>query len=314
MPEGINSVTLTVPPDSAGARIDKFIADSPAGLSRSFVQKLLDEGLVSVSGKVAHASTKLKSGDTVAFTIPAPKPAQVLPENIPLDVVYEDDDIIVINKPAGMVAHPAAGHFTGTLVHALLEHCMGNLSGVGGELRPGIVHRLDKDTTGLIVAAKNDRAHQSLTNQLSERAMSRVYVAVVKGSPKQAEGVVEANIGRHPKQRKKMAVLKRGGRPAATKYRVTQNLGKASVVELSLLTGRTHQIRVHMQSINCPVAGDQDYARSGGGYPIKRQALHAWRLKLVHPVSGEHMEFSAPLPEDMTQLIKFLGGNPEPYL
>jgi 23S rRNA pseudouridine1911/1915/1917 synthase len=308
--------TLSVPPEAAGARIDKFLADALAHLTRSRLKKLFEEGYVLLNGAVAKPSAKVKDADSLSVEIPETTPMSATPEDIHLDVVYEDADIIIINKPAGMVVHPAVGHFTGTLVHALLGHCGASLSGVGGVERPGIVHRIDKDTTGLIAVAKNDEAHLALTRQLAERTLSRTYIAVVKGSPKQPEGAVDANIGRHPKDRKKMAALKTGGRMAVTKYKTLQTLQKlqkASVLEVTLVTGRTHQIRVHMAHINCPVIGDPDYSREGK-YPIRRQALHAWKMKLTHPRTGEAMEFTSPIPKDMVELIKSLGGDPAPYL
>jgi len=305
---------MIVSENAAGARMDKFLADSGIGLTRSRAQKLIDDGQVTVNGAVALShSIKLQAGDEVHVTIPAPKPPEnVAPEDIPLDVLYEDDDLIVVNKSAGMVTHPAAGHSGGTLVNALLRHCK-NLSGIGGVARPGIVHRLDKDTSGALIAAKNDAAHLSLSSQLKDRTMSRTYVAVVKGRPKKDEGVIDANIGRHPFHRKKMAALKEGGRPAVSHYKVAQELEGASVVEVSLMTGRTHQIRAHLLSINCPVAGDPVYSRGAGKFPIKRQALHAWKVKFVHPATGRQMEFAAPLPDDMAELIRSLKGDPSPY-
>jgi 23S rRNA pseudouridine1911/1915/1917 synthase len=308
--------TLNVPPEAAGGRVDKFLADALPHLTRSRQKKLFDEGRILLNGAQAKPSVKVKSGDSVEVEIPAVTPISAQPEDIHLDVVYEDADIIVINKPAGMVVHPAVGHFTGTLVHALLSHCGSSLSGIGGEERPGIVHRIDKDTTGLIAVAKNDEAHLALSRQLAERTLSRTYIAVVKGSPKTPEGAVDANIGRSHGDRKKMAILKTGGRVAVTKYKTLQTLQtvrKASVLEVSLVTGRTHQVRVHMAHINCPVIGDPDYSRDGK-YPIRRQALHAWKMKLVHPRTGEAMEFTAPLPKDMAELIKSLGGDPTAYL
>lgn len=308
--------TLSVPPESAGTRFDKFLADALPNLTRSRQKKLFDDGRILLNGAQVKPSAKVKSGDLVEVEIPSVTPISAQPEDIHLDVVYEDADIIVINKPAGMVVHPAVGHFTGTLVHALLSHCGSSLSGVGGEERPGIVHRIDKDTTGLIAVAKNDEAHRELSRQLAERTLSRTYIAVVKGSPKTPEGVVDANIGRSHGDRKKMATLKTGGRMAVSKYKTLQTLQtvrKSSVLAVSLVTGRTHQIRVHMAHINCPVIGDPDYSRDGK-YPIKRQALHAWKMKLTHPRTGEALEFTAPIPKDMADLIKSLGGDPAPFL
>ncbi len=304
---------MKVSQEQAGERLDRYLTAAELGLTRARIKKLIDDGRALVNGVVAKASMKLKGGEEVTLDIPEPKPLDLLPEKIDLDIVYEDKDIVVVNKPAGMVTHPAVGHSSGTLVHALLAHCT-DLSGIGGVTRPGIVHRLDKDTSGLIVAAKNDGAHLALSSQLESRELSRIYIAIVKGYPKPASGVVEGNIGRHPRHRQKMAVLKEGGRASVSRYKTLQELEGASVVEVSLETGRTHQVRVHMQSINCPVLGDPVYSRGVGKYPIKRQALHAWRMKLVHPSTGDTMEFKAQLPDDMAKLIIALNGDPEPLL
>lgn len=306
---------MIVTAESAGQRIDRFLAGAGLGLTRSRAQKLIAGGFVKRDGEtVRSASEKVREGDEIDVFIPPPEPpSMALPEKIPLDVLYEDGDVIVVNKPPGMAAHPSAGHRGGTLVNALLAHCE-RLSGVGGVARPGIVHRLDKGTSGVIVAAKNDEASLSLSAQLKDRTMSRTYVAVVRDAPREDEGVIETRIGRHPRDRKKMAVLKEGGRGAVSRYRVAQRLSGASVVEVSLMTGRTHQIRVHMLHINCPVAGDPVYSRGKDRLPIKRQALHAWKIRFVHPRTGETMEFFAPLPEDMARLIRALGGDPSPYL
>jgi 23S rRNA pseudouridine1911/1915/1917 synthase len=247
------------------------------------------------------------------MVIPAPIPLDVTAENIPLTILYEDDDVIVVDKPAGMVTHPSAGHLSGTLVNAILGHCRHTLSGVGGVMRPGIVHRLDRDTSGAIIIAKNDFAHEHLAAQLKSRKLSRTYVAVVKGGVKTAEGIIDAPIGRSHADRKKMGV-REDGREAVSLYRVTQKVNKASVVEVSLKTGRTHQIRVHMLYLGYPVAGDAVYGRSAGGFHIKRQALHAWRLTFVHPRTGADVTVTAPLPNDMVALIKSLGGDPAAYL
>lgn len=304
---------MIVLPEGAGQRLDKYLAESSPGLTRSRIQKLIEQGRVRINGEPARsASRKLKEGDEVEVSMPPPEPpGKAEAEEIPLGVVYEDGDVVVVNKPAGMVTHPSAGHSSGTLVNALLAHCK-DLSGVGGVERPGIVHRLDKDTSGLIIAAKNDKAHLSLSAQLKDRTLSRTYVAVVKGTPKKAEGVIKARVGRHPAHRKKMAVLKDGGRLAVSHYRVAQKLAGASVVEVSLETGRTHQVRVHMQSLGHPVIGDTLYSR-GGKYPIKRQALHAWKLMFKHPRTGEVIKLAAPIPADMEKLIRALGGDPSAY-
>ncbi len=295
-----------------GIRVDKFLSESLPDLSRSRIQKLLVDGHITLNGEKTRPSHKLKVGDVLEVTIPEPTLSTVEPEDIDLDVLYEDDQIIVINRPSGMVVHPAAGNWTGTLVGALLGRGSG-LSGVGGVMRPGIVHRLDKETSGVIVVAKNDHAHTSLSDQLKDRTMSRNYLAVVKGRVKTESGEIDKNIGRSRHNRKKMAVMNEGGRSAITRYRVLQELEAATLVEVTLKTGRTHQIRVHMLSINHPVVGDEIYGRPGFG-GIKRQALHAWKLRLRHPTSGDEMDFRTPIPSDMIELLEELGGDPKPYV
>ncbi|HEB71036.1 MAG TPA: RluA family pseudouridine synthase [Nitrospirae bacterium] len=305
---------MIVSPDNEGERVDSFVASQTSGLSRSRIQKLLNQGLVAVNGEKAKASRKLKSGDEVSVTIPEPAPLDMAAEKIALDIVYEDDHIIVINKEAGMVVHPSAGHQSGSLVNALLGYGV-KLSGIGGVARPGIVHRLDKETSGLIVVAKNDVAHQSLSDQLKDRSLTRVYIAVVRGILKSGEGIIETNIGRHKIHRKKMAVLEEGGKKAVTFYKVIQPLKGGALVEVKLGTGRTHQIRVHMKSIHCPVMGDKTYGpKNVKSYLINRQALHAWKLALVHPAGGREMNFTAPPPEDIVALIRKTGGDPSIYL
>lgn len=304
---------MIVSPDDAGGRVDVFIASQKSGLSRSRIQKLISQGLVAVNGETARASRKLKPGDDVSVTIPELAPLELVAEKIALDIVYEDDHIIVINKPAGMVVHPSAGHPSGSLVNALAGRGV-KLSGIGGVARPGIVHRIDKETSGLLVVAKNDVAHQSLSNQLKDRSLTRIYLAAVNGSPKQDQGVIEAQIGRHKVHRKKMAVVKQGGKKAVTSYKVIQALKGGALVEVKLDTGRTHQIRVHMKSIHCPVMGDKTYGPKGKSDPIKRQALHAWKLALIHPENGRKLSFTAPLPEDIVALIRKTGGDPSIYM
>ena len=304
---------MIVRPEQTGERVDSFLASEVEELSRSRIQKLISDGLVTVNGVRVKASAKLAEGDEVDITIPDAEPSELIPENIPLDIVHEDGDIIVINKSTGMVVHPSVGHSTGTLVHALLGHSH-DLSGIGGIMRPGIVHRLDKDTSGLIVIAKNDHAHRELSQQLRERKLSRVYVAVVKGFLKETEGVIETRIGRHQRHRQKMAVLDAGGRDAVTMYKVTQELDRHSVLEVKLSTGRTHQIRVHLAYINNPVVGDATYGRKEKPALIKRQALHAWKLKLVHPSSGQELDFTSSIPADIEALITKLGGDPAPFM
>ena len=318
--------SFEVPAEFAGERLDKALAAGLPGLSRSRVQALLEQGCVRESGRtVTEPSLRVKLGQTFDVFIPEAEPAQPEAQDIPLDVVYEDEDVLVIDKPAGLVVHPAAGNPDNTLVNALLAHCGDSLSGIGGVKRPGIVHRLDKDTSGLMVVAKNDRAHHALTEQFSGRSLSRTYQALVWGVPSPKEGRIEGNIGRSTADRKKMAVVTGGGKHAATRYRVVKAFGTAmSLVECVLETGRTHQIRVHMAHIGHPVVGDPLYGkgragRAGGkhasalpepprslfvGFP--RQALHAVALSFVHPRKGESVRFQTGLPADMRHLIDTL--------
>ncbi len=307
--------TVEVPRGKGGERLDKVLADALSGddISRARVQALLGDGRVSLVGKTAGpllARHKVKEGDKYIVVVPAPISAIPEPEDIALDIIYEDDDVIVLDKPPGMVVHPAAGNAAGTLVNALLFHCQGSLSGIGGVVRPGIVHRLDKGTGGLMIAAKNDGAHHSLATQFSEHRMERAYFALVWGVPMPGEGEIEGNIGRSPGNRKKMAVLKRGGKEAKTHYRVIKAFGTgASLVECVLATGRTHQIRVHMASIGHPVMGDPVYG--GGGSAARKQlsltvkqavdklghqALYAYKLGFLHPKSKEKMLFERKMP------------------
>ena len=296
-----------------GERVDSFLARMSASddepLSRSAAAKLCDEGRVTVSGKNVKKNYLLRDGETVVVVRPEPLPDEVVPEDIPLDVIYEDADIIVINKPKGMVVHPAPGNMTGTLVSALLYHCGSSLSGIGGVQRPGIVHRIDKDTSGLLVVAKNDVAHRSLSEQIALHTAYRRYIALCVGSPKEDVGRVDAPIGRHPVDRKKMAIVA-GGREAVTHFTVKERFHGISLIECKLETGRTHQIRVHMSSIGHPVLGDTVYggdkcraAKLHSKY-ISGQALHAYRLELDHPRTGQRMSFEAPLPENMAHLIE----------
>ena len=297
----------------AGERVDSFLArmsaeeDEP--LSRSAAAKLCEDGRVTVGGKNVKKNCILREGETVVVVRSEPLPDEVVPENIPLDVIYDDADIIVINKPSGMVVHPAPGNMTGTLVSALLYHCGSSLSGIGGVQRPGIVHRIDKDTSGLLVVAKNDNAHRSLSEQIALHTAYRRYMALCVGSPREESGTVDAPIGRHPVDRKRMAIVA-GGREAVTHWTVRERFHGKSLIECKLETGRTHQIRVHMSSIGHPVLGDTVYggdrcraAKEHAKY-ISGQALHAYRLELDHPRTGERMSFEAPLPENMTRLIE----------
>ena len=298
----MEATILTATPEQAGQRLDAFLAQALPELTRSAAQRLIAEGLVTVDGKAPAKSLKLSGGETVAVTVPEPEEAQALPEDIPLDVVYEDDDVIVVNKPVGMVVHPAPGHSGGTLVNALLHHCGDSLSGIGGELRPGIVHRIDRDTSGLIIAAKNDFAHQALSAQLQDHSLCRTYEAVVIGNLREDSGTVNAPIDRNPKDRKKMAVVK-GGREAVTHYEVIRRYRGYTLVKCKLETGRTHQIRVHMAYIGHPLAGDIVYGNKSDKSGIEGQCLHAARLEFIHPDTGENVAVEAELPKYFKDFI-----------
>ena len=296
---------LTAGPEAAGERLDSFLAARLPGLTRSAAARLIETGQVLVDGKPARKSAKLAGGETVEVTLPDPEPADALPQDIPLDVVYEDDDVIVVNKPSGLVVHPAPGHPDGTLVNALLHHCGGSLSGVGGELRPGIVHRIDRDTSGLIIAAKNDAAHQALAAQLADHTLARTYEAVAAGSFREDAGTVDAPIGRCLSDRKKMAVVPNGKR-AVTHWEVLERFPGYTYVRCRLETGRTHQIRVHMAHLGHPIYGDTVY---GGKKPVPGltgQCLHAVGLRFVHPRTGETVELSCPLSGEFQALLEKL--------
>ena len=295
---------LTLTADREGERLDAFLARSVPGLTRSAAQKLLEDGAVTLSGRPGKKNDRTVVGIEVSVTLPDPEPLDVLPQNIPLDVVYEDDDVIVVNKPVGMVVHPAPGHPDGTLVNALLYHCGSSLSGINGVLRPGIVHRIDRDTSGLIIAAKNDRAHLALAAQLQDHTLARVYEAVAVGSLKEDSGTVDAPIGRHPVDRKKMAVDRKNGRPAVTHWSVLARYPGYTRVECRLETGRTHQIRVHMASIGHPLLGDVVYGSKKPFPGLAGQCLHAKRLRFLHPSTGEPVEVECPLPQWFTDVLK----------
>ncbi|MGI6316757.1 MAG: RluA family pseudouridine synthase [Christensenellales bacterium] len=299
----MRTLRLIPAPEDAGTRLDAWLA-AHTELSRSRAAALLADGCITVNGAPAKASLRLSGGEVILCALPEAVPMEARPEAISLDIVYEDEAILIINKPRGMVVHPAAGNTTGTLVNALLYHCH-NLSGIGGVLRPGIVHRIDKDTTGLLAVAKNDEAHRVLAAQLENRSMFRRYTALVEGALKPEEGEVEAPIGRNPADRKSMAVVQRG-KPAVTHWQVLQRFPDYTLVACRLETGRTHQIRVHMKSLGHPVAGDPIYGSKKNPLRAPGQLLHAEKLTLRHPITGEQMTFQAPLPEDFRQILDAL--------
>ena len=292
---------LIITENEAGQRADVGLA-SMLELTRSNMQKLLDEGRAVRGSKVLKSNYKLKLGEEITVTLPEPQPLDVQPENIPLDIIYEDEDVVVVNKARGMVVHPAAGNYTGTLVNALLYHCK-NLSGINGVIRPGIVHRLDKDTSGIMICAKNDAAHVSLSQQIQAKTAKRTYLAVVRGNIKTDSGIIETQIARDKNDRKKMAVVKEGGRDAVTEYEVLERFGKYTIVRCKLRTGRTHQIRVHMEYLGYPLVGDPKYSPMKTPFSIKGQALHSQTLEFTHPRTGERLHFEAPLPEDMHKIV-----------
>ncbi len=290
--------------DAAGERIDRFLADELSDRSRSFLQKLIKEQDVKVNDKPVKTSYRLVLGDLVSIHFPEPEKPDIAAEDIPLDILYEDGDIIVVNKPKQMVVHPAPGHYSGTLVNALLYHCRDNLSGINGELRPGIVHRIDMDTTGSLVVCKNDTAHQSLSAQLKEHSIHRVYEAVVHGRFKEDKGRIDSPVGRHPTERKKMSTQTKNGRAAVTHYEVLERFDEFTYIRCRLETGRTHQIRVHMASIGHPLLGDSVYGPKKCPFPkLQGQTLHARTLGFIHPGTGEYAEFHAPLPEYFTDIL-----------
>lgn len=293
--------TVTAEAEDAGTRADVFLA-AKLGVSRSNMQKLLEDGRVKRGEKIIKANYKVRAGEMFVVDIPEPEPIEAVPENIPLYIIYEDDDVVVLNKARGMVVHPAPGNYTGTLVNALLYHCS-NLSGINSAIRPGIVHRLDKDTSGIMIVAKNDAAHISLSQQIQSKTAVRTYLAVVRGNIKTDSGTIETQIARDKTDRKKMAVVKEGGRDAITDYEVLERFGKYTLVRCKLRTGRTHQIRVHMEYLGYPLVGDPKYSPMKTPFGIKGQALHSHTLEFTHPRTGECMKFEAPLPEDMHKII-----------
>ena len=299
----MDEIVIVVPEAFSGQRIDKALS-SLTEYSRSHIQKILDDGEVTVNLKVVSKGYKLSAGDEVSFVPPEPVEIEAKPENIPLDVVYEDDDLLVVNKPRGMVVHPAAGNYNGTLVNALLYHCGDSLSGINGVIRPGIVHRIDKDTSGLLIVAKNDFAHEKLAAQIKEHSFKRQYRTVVHGKFRELNGTVDAPIGRSPKDRKKMCVTQKNSRSAVTHYEVISQGDKFSFLKVTLETGRTHQIRVHMSHIGHPVAGDMVYGPKNGVVSLNGQCLHAGLIGFNHPRDGRYIELEAELPEYFKGFLK----------
>ncbi|MBR5535261.1 MAG: RluA family pseudouridine synthase [Clostridia bacterium] len=287
-------------------RCDKYVAENLEGVSRSYIKNLFDDGKITVNGQVKSASYKLKAGDVIEFTLPEAEEIDAFPEDIPLDIVYEDEELLVINKERGMVVHPAPGNGSGTLVNAVLYHCKGNLSGINGKMRPGIVHRIDKDTTGLLVVAKTNDAHMFLSDQLGDRSLSREYYALVHGNIKEDEGRVDAPIARSENDRKKMTVTCKNSREAITDFFVEERFGLYTLVRCKLKTGRTHQIRVHMKHIGHPIAGDKTYGVKKEEFNLTGQLLHAGKIGFIHPKSKEKVQYEAALPEDFKKVLDIL--------
>lgn len=302
----MDPISLLTAPEDAGTRLDSFLAASLPELTRSAAARLIETGQVAVNGRPAVKSGRLSGNETVCVVLPDPEPVEAVPQDIPLDVVYEDRDVIVVNKPSGLVVHPAPGHPDGTLVNALLYHCGESLSGIGGALRPGIVHRIDRDTSGLIIAAKNDAAHQALSAQLQDHTLARTYEAIVIGNLREDAGTVDAPIGRHHTDRKKMAVVDRGGKSAVTHWEVLERFPGYTYIRCRLETGRTHQIRVHMAYIGHPILGDTVYGAKKSVAGLTGQCLHAVGLRFLHPRSGEAVELSCPLDPEFTAVLEKL--------
>jgi hypothetical protein len=292
--------------ESKDLRLDVFLKQNIEEISRTYIQKLIKDGYANVNGTVPKTNYKVNAGDKVCLNVPETEEPDIVAQEMPLDIVYEDDDVILINKPKGMVVHPASGHYTGTLVNGLMHHCKDNLSGINGVLRPGIVHRIDMDTTGILIACKNDVAHQKISEQLKEHSITRRYRALVYGVIKEDEGVVNAPIGRHPIDRKKMAINPKNGKSAITHYRVLERFREYTYIECELETGRTHQIRVHMASLHHPLVGDQVYGPEKNPFHLQGQCLHAMVLGFVHPRTHEYMEFCTDLPQYFSELLKKL--------
>ena len=299
----MEQLEFMISPEESNTRIDKYLSEQLEGTSRSYIQKLIENGQVSVNGKAVKSNYKLRADDVLSVEIPEPEELKVEAEEIPLSVLYEDEQLLVVDKPKGMVVHPAAGHYNGTLVNALLYDCKDQLSGINGVMRPGIVHRIDRNTTGALVVCKTDLAHQSLAEQLKVHSITRKYRGIVHGNIKEDEGTIHSIIGRDPKDRKKMASGVKNGKDAVTHYRVLERFGNYTYAEFVLETGRTHQIRVHMRSIGHPLLGDDLYGPAKCPFNLEGQTLHAMVLGFIHPVSGSYMEFTAPLPEYFEKLL-----------
>ncbi len=295
---------MKVAEEAQGTRIDKYLAEQDLALSRSYIQKLMDEGLVTVNGRQVKANYKVSAGDEIICDVPELKEPEIVPEDIPLDILYEDHDLLLVNKPKGMVVHPSHGHYRGTLVNALMYHCRDSLSGINGVLRPGIVHRIDMDTSGILVVCKNDLAHNDIAEQLKVHSITRRYHAIVHGVLKEDTMTIHAPIGRDPKDRLKMAINERNGKDAITHIKVLERFRQFTYVECTLETGRTHQIRVHMASKHHPLLGDPLYGPKKCPFPLHGQALHAKVLGFVHPTTKEYMEFETELPEEFQYSLR----------
>ena len=289
-----------------GERLDKYLSILYPEQSRSFFQKLIKDGHVLINDAPEKANYRLRMEDLISVTIPDAVETPIVPENIPLDILYEDDDLLVVNKPKGMVVHPSAGHYTGTLVNAIMYHCKDSLSGINGEIRPGIVHRIDMDTTGSLIVCKNDESHLFIAEQIKEHSVTRKYRGIVYGGVADEEGTIDAPIGRHPTDRKKMAIVP-NGKPAVTHYRVLKRFERYTYMEFQLETGRTHQIRVHMASIGHPLLGDQVYSNGKSPYHLQGQTLHAMTIGFIHPTTKKYLEITAPLPEYFEKILRDLG-------
>lgn len=302
----MNEVVFEITPEMEGERIDKCISNYVETLSRSYIQKIIKEGKAYINDAPVKSNYKVRVDDKVQFTIPDCEEPDIPPQDIPLDIIYEDKDVLIVNKPKNMVVHPAPGHYEGTLVNAIMYHCHNDLSGINGVLRPGIVHRIDKDTTGSLIICKNDEAHRKIAEQLKEHSITRKYRAIVYGRISNDEGVVDTPIGRHPTDRKKMAINERNGKPAITHYKVLERFEKYTYIECQLETGRTHQIRVHMTSIGHPLLGDEVYGNAKCPFKLEGQTLHAMTIGFIHPSTNQYVEYEAPLPEYFERLLQIL--------